>query len=306
MIVRLLFLSAFMLSACRPLIFAPLSEANGSEAFGERGPHAVETLSRDFRVRVDERVRSDVFFPVDVKNAPLAIVVQGGAVAPERYHWLGEHLASRGMATVLPHHLLDLALFEGANASDVARAVKRASLDDNDVFFDRVSQEPGLVTGHSLGGVVALSAWLNDVESFRHAVALAAIPNPGEDFSKRALQENARVVSVVGSLDGSIGPSEILEGFDEVESGGTLSGVDVLQARVLGMTHYQFTDDPLESELSGEQTPTASLEDARQNALFLLDASAQELIDEAPNAIFDDRASWPEGLEAVSNESEAQ
>jgi len=306
MLFRLSTLCLILLSCCAPPSFEPLSPAEGSQALGERGPFAVELLTRRLRVRTDESVQVDAFFPVGIDDAPLAVVVQGGAVSPERYHWLGEHLASRGLATIMPYHALNLALFESANASDAARVSKRLSAESGDVFSGRISQDPGLIIGHSLGGVVALSSWLDDPQSFSHVVALASIPNPGDDFSLRPRQDSARILSIVGELDGSIPPNEVIEGFDIVESGGTLSKVPVQQIVVEGMTHYQFTDDPTESELAKDGAPSAALDQARSAALFLVDAAALELSTKVARPdLFDDTDAWPETLrEVTSTESE--
>lgn len=269
-------------------------DASRVGAPGDDGPHGSLLLSRAFRVRGDRVVDTDVIAPTDddatVARGPFppVLLVQGGSVTVERYHWLATHIASRGFVVVAPHHALDLAFFSQGDGLDALTALRRASDNDGDGDLGgRVDDGPALSIGHSLGGVVASNAFAGDEGGVTHLVLLSAVPNPGVDVSR----PTGRVLSVAGGNDGLID-------VDEVKDGAAGFRATTTVARVDGLTHFQLTDDPTDENLEREgATSTLSVAEARRRALFLVDAMLADLRRDPEGArLLDDPATWPEGV----------
>jgi predicted dienelactone hydrolase len=289
--------AALSTTACAP---APVSLLEPDRARagvpGADGPFGALWLSRTFRVRGDRAVDADVVAPtedgVDTARGPFfpVLLVQGGSVPVERYHWLAAHLASRGAIVVAPHHALDLAFFSQGDGLDGLAALRRAAADEDDDFLGgRVADEPALAIGHSLGGVVASNAFAGDERGVTHLALLAAVPNPGIDVSRRS----GRVLAVAGASDGLITPAEIVEGARAFRAPKTVAVVE-------GLTHFQLTDDPTEENLEREGTTSPlPVAEARARALFLVDALFADLQREPEGTrLLDDPATWPAGVEA--------
>lgn len=271
-----------------------VKNASDDRGLGDFGPYAVDRFDRTLRVRVDESLFTEVYRPVDafetpLQNAPLAVVVQGGLVPIERYRWLAIHLASRGMLVAMPQHPLDLAFFGQPNGIDVAHAVRAASKDEGDPLFGAVADTQGLITGHSLGGVVAAKGWTFAPGQFSHLAMIAGIPDPA-DVEAIEERQGGKVLSVVGSVDANIGPQE-------VAAGAAPFGNRALVAVVEGANHFQYTNAPTADELARDGEPTVSLEEAHQRALALIDLFIADLVPlpAGVDASIGRPASWPTG-----------
>ncbi len=108
------------------------------------------------------RHRLDLYYPKDVKNYPVVVLVHGGAwiMGDNRccglYSAVGEFLASRGIGAVLPNYRLSPAVKHPAHVQDVARALAwtRANIAAYGGRPDQI-----FLAGHSAGGhLVALLA----------------------------------------------------------------------------------------------------------------------------------------------------
>ena len=272
--------------------------------YGEDGRFAVGVLTREVLVRAEERVEVDVFVPLDAASGdpvkgphPGVIIVHGGLVPKERYHWLAIHFASRGFIATTAEHRLDLALFEAGNDLDAFERVRTLSQSSSDPLHDLISNDPPAIMGHSLGGVVASKTWTERPGNVGPLIMLASIPAAGHDFASRPA--GSRVLSVTGGVDRSLEPAGAAEGVDQMRQGEENNRVDFVI--VDGMNHYQWTDGATEDELAGDGTPTVSDEVARMNALFLIDALLEQTyqptapIDVSAD-ILDEPMLWPAGL----------
>lgn len=299
-------LSAFYLGAC---VDAPALEpllaydAAAGMAYGQRGPWGVGLYERTFRVRVKDTVEALVTVPLTANGDfssmgyPLVVFVHGGLVPPERYLWLMQHISSRGFIVMAPKHLGDLAFFAQGNALDLTEAMHQASHREGDLFYRRLPNRPGLILGHSLGGVVASSAWLDAPSRFSHLALLASEPNPGDDLGARQAQEGplkARVLSVTGSRDKLQPPADAMKGARAFED----AGFEVTLATALELNHYQWTQDYTVDEIAKDSSPILSDEVAQLRAMWLVDAMLDELALGQRLSTFDDPQTWGAGLEA--------
>lgn len=286
-----LVLGAALGAGCAP---ERVKDASSERGLGNLGPYAVDRFDRTFRVRVDESVFAEVYRPVDafetpVDAAPLAVVVQGGLVPIERYRWLAIHLASRGMIAVMPQHPLDLAFFGQPNVIDVAHAVRAASNDEGDPLFGAVADAQGLITGHSLGAVVAAKGWTFAPGQFSHLAMIAGLPDPA-DIEAVQERQGGKVLSVVGAEDARIGPQEVAEGAAPFGDRATVAVVE-------GANHYQYTNDPTADELATDGEATVSIEVAQQRAMALIDLFIADLVPlpAGTDASIGLPATWPQG-----------
>lgn len=285
-------------SGCEGFVLTRSVDDAGTGAFGAEGRAGVLQLETALRVRGDRSVDVDVFLPTDDdatprSDAPPAVVVAGGAVPATRYAWLGEHLASRGFAVVVPRFLFDLAFFDQADVPDaLSGLLRRSASTDNDLLQGTVDvQAEALVVGHSLGGVVAATTFDRDPR-FGSLVLLASYPDPGSPPTRN----DGAALSVVGALDGSVD-------FDNLKAGALALKVPTTTAIVDDLTHFQFTDDATDAELEKEGTQSAiAADEARRPALFLIDAFAAAHhgldADALPGGadVLRDDATWPDRL----------
>jgi pimeloyl-ACP methyl ester carboxylesterase len=275
------------------------ADADRDDAPGRDGPFGALLVARTVRVRGDRPVDVDVVAPtVDdttVADGPFlpVLLVQGGSVPVERYHWLAQHIASRGFVVVAPHHALDLAFFSQGDGLDALAAVRRlgdpspsASSADPDLG-GRVAEGAALAIGHSLGGVVASNAFAGDPGGVTHLALLSAVPNPGVDVGRT----DGRVLSLAGARDGLITVDEVVEGAAAFRATTTVAVVDDL-------THFQLTDAPTDENLRREGTTSPlAPEEVRPRALFLVDAMLFDLQHDARGVeVLDHPERWPAGL----------
>jgi dienelactone hydrolase len=259
-----------------------------SGAFGDDGPLGALLMQRSLRVRGDRIVDVDIIAATDdgevpQKNAVPVLMVQGGSVPVERYRWLAQHLASRGAVVVAPHFLADLAFFDQGDAVDALAAARDRSNDPNDDLADVLAPIPALATGHSLGGVVAAGAFENDGDIGALAL-LASYPDPGNPPTRK----DGRVLVVGGERDGLIT-------IDKLVDSNKAFVAPVVGASVLGLTHFQLTDDPTEANLENEGTSGDDLALVRQRALFLIDALFADVAGSTDDVLADTNR-WPAGV----------
>ena len=252
--------------------------------FGDDGAFGALLFQTSERVRGDRVVDVDVVVPADDDGAaatgPFApvLLVQGGFATVERYHWLAQHLASRGAVVVAPHYVADLAFFAQGNGADALAAVRA----DDD--FD-VADDSALAVGHSLGGVVASDSFVEDEDGVSHLVLLSSVPNPSLDLSRTT----GRVLSIAGGKDAKIS-------VDEVRDGAAGFAARTVVAVVDAATHYDFTDGASDSELAGDGE-SKDKAGARRGALSLVDAMvASQHGDRDGDAFLDTPSAWPVGV----------
>lgn len=235
------------------ILLAPDPSADGQD--GARGPYGAAVQEERVAARVSGAVRVDVVYPSDAEGepateaapTPVLVMEQGGLVRTDRYWWLAAHLASRGYVTVLPSHFANLALFEVGNGI---------------AALDALPMEAGAIAvgGHSLGGVVAVKEWLQD-DTFTALVLMGSFPAQGDDVQARA---GSPVLSMVGTDDGSAAPADVLAGLERFAE-------PSWYAEVEGLNHYGWTDDATAGELEKDGTAARPVNEARQDALRLLD-----------------------------------
>ena len=186
----------------------------------------------------------DVFGPAE--GAPV-VLVQGGDVERERYHWLAQELGDHDYRVLVPQYPADLAIMGGERTHRV--------LEDARAMGD-VAAGPAVVMGHSLGGVVAASQWVEYPDDYAELVMLASWPSGTADVGSR----DERALELVGSEDG-----KPLSDFEE----NTRDFVDFECVVIEGMTHYDWTDDATDRELK-DQISTRPQEETRAEAVDAL------------------------------------
>ena len=265
---------------------------------GERGPFGVERLTRTFRVLVDERVKAAIYFPIDSRTrsrqrGPLAVVVQGGLVASQRYAWMAEHLATRGFVAVVVEHRSELALLEAQYSVGVLEAMAR------DEALSAFVKGRGVVIGHSLGAVTAARLWLENPSYFSSLVMLAGVPAGGDDFSARPGGERRdRIVSLTGSRDGRISPERVHEGVLLMAKG----RAPVFGYEIEGMNHMQWATQITASELENDEVATLADEEARANGLVMIDLATWYLLDEEQEDALTQEERWPGSVKVLGEE----
>jgi dienelactone hydrolase len=257
----------WLLAACaapQTQLVAPDPAADGLE--GRDGPLGAVLVVTSVQARVVERLPVDLVVPADGTGPwPSVIMVQGGFVTPERYHWLAAHLATRGYAVVLPHHDLDLAITEVDDGVLAWRA-----LVDHPVYADTFAG-PVAAVGHSLGGVVAALSWAahDDVD----ALGLFA-SYPAGDGPVTA-RPGSPVLVVAGSTDGSALPADVAGGFERLRDPAWYASID-------GMNHYAWTDDASEADLEGDGPLGRPLDEVRADASWVVDVWLDHALRGAP------------------------
>lgn len=272
--------------SARPYIaaFALLAAGCGEPELQSIDPD-VSRFSTDVRVRGDEFVETDVYLPASSTTpAPTVVFVQGGAVAADRYSWIGKRLAANGVVSVHPSHTADLAFFSNGNAADVLQSVRAMSDTSGHPLSGRLSADRATIMGHSLGGVVAAGTWIDNPDLFEHLVIWASFPAPGKDPA-RASEPGDRVLSIVGGEDPRVSLDQAREGIEPLDATTTLAVID-------GVSHYQFADDPTPEEFEKDGTPTVELDVAHDRIFFLVDALLSD------PTVLDDPSVWPDGVEA--------
>lgn len=268
------------LLACQPDgPYTTLIEADPSRdgRDGTHGPYGAALQQLRVQARVVESVDVGVIVPADEGGAaldgdfPVMVFIQGGLVAPERYHWLPAHAATRGYVSVVPHHSLDLAI---------------SQVDNGLYALDGVAERtahvaPGaeaVIAGHSLGGVVSAMQWVDQPRLVGLGL-LASYPAEGTPVEERT---DALVLSLTGSEDGLALEEDVREGWRRF---GGARWLGVLE----GMNHYDWTDDATAEELANDGASTVPLDQTRRaaqavfdawlDAVLLGDADAREALD---------------------------
>lgn len=259
-----------LVAGCGPTAWSVRLPADASRTGldGLDGPLEVAGTTVRVQARVTDDLQIDLLVPredgVALADAPTVILVQGGLVAPERYAWLGVHLASRGFAVALPHHASDLAIFESANAGIAWDALAEGA--GGPAFG-----EPRAVAGHSLGGVVAAMAF---ADGGWDALGLfASFPAAGTD----AEGSGGPVLALIGSDDGATALEDARAGAARFPDPAWFGVVD-------GMNHYGWTDDPSERDLAGDGVASRPVPDARRDAQAVIDAFLDAALRGDPDA----------------------
>ncbi len=243
---------------------------------GADGPFGAARISMATQVRVSERVNFEVTFPSDGQGnlrrdrAPFGTVafVSGGLVAIERYRWIADHLATRGFVVVTPAFALDLAFFQPDNVQAALRATRSAATTPGHTLEGAIAANGRVAAmGHSLGGVVATWQWVD--QSYDGVALLASIPS---DTSRLLGREGARTLFLIGTQD-RLSPATITAGFAAFRAPKLLGYVD-------GMSHYDWTDNASAADLARDGTPTRPQSATRRDALRVIDAFADAVLNQ--------------------------
>lgn len=271
---------------------------------GERGAFGVERHTRELRVRIDQRLQSDLFVPLDARGervaGPVAVIVQGGLVPARRYQWIATHLASRGFVVILPEHALELAFFEQGNGVAALEALRQDA-----ELGPLLRRSPrGAVLGHSLGGVVASRAFYEHPEHFARLVLMASTPAPAADFASRRTPHDARdvVISIASAEDGRIAPDAITRGAETLAA----AGLPTYGLLIEGMIHMQWTSDYTAEEEENDGQKTISDEEAFARARYTLDVALDPILSPEATDSLSTSDSWPEGITPLPGHDEAQ
>ena len=211
---------------------------------GELGPWGAASWETRVRARATDEVALTFYVPTNAQGGPIdeevPVVVfnHGGFVVPKRYHWLGEHLATRGYAVVFPTYPNLLGILTSGN-SMVGLESFWDEVEDGDSPLDGYADRgaPVAVAGHSLGGVVAALHFEEDdeVDALLMQASFPSRPEKAADA-----QDGRPVLGITGSTD-SISPSEFREEWGAF-------GSPFASAVVQGMNHYAWTDDVQQTE----------------------------------------------------------
>jgi hypothetical protein len=135
---------------------------------GTRGPFAVGKLNVDIPVTGGTTLNADVYYPakdgaVDPAAGLLPVVIFGHGFSrnKERYD-LGEHLATRGFLTIQANYPCGFfGCDHSKNADDMSAQIDwvfARNADAASIFFGRVDETKAGTSGHSAGGLWALTA----------------------------------------------------------------------------------------------------------------------------------------------------
>jgi pimeloyl-ACP methyl ester carboxylesterase len=261
-------------------------------SLGERGPYGVLRIPRGVRVRVDARIDVTVLVPLEASGTPaqrrpVAVLVHGGLVSPDRYEWLGVHLATRGFVVLVPGHALDLAFFEQENAVAALRVLRERSRAPGDPLEGTMDEAPAAILGHSLGGVVSASLWDEHPEDFDELVLFASYP-AGRSLRPRG---RGRALSILGGADARVTRTQAREGLRAIGTSGRPGTLAVIE----GMNHMQIADRVSASEAAAAGVATIDEAGARARLRWLVDALLWPRVGGSPEML-DDDAGWPDGV----------
>lgn len=193
---------------------------------------AIAVLAENGVERQDGRL---VFRPDSPTNKGL-IYYPGGLVEPEAYAVTAQGIADAGYLVVVPDMPLNLA-FTGLNKAD-----------------DIIEQFPEItawvIGGHSLGGAMAASYAINNVEKLDGLIMYASYPASNEDFIDFPLP----ILCIVGSADPGA-PNQ--EAFCETVGDETADLIIID-----GANHRQYADYPFQNN-DGTATISAADQQAQ-------------------------------------------
>lgn len=235
---------------------------------GDDGPFGVAHATFAAQARVTDAVTYEVAWPAR-KNGdfdrsggrcPIVGFVHGGLVEADRYRWIVTHFASRGYCVLSADHDLDLAIFESDNTSLALDDLERRAEAGKGPLAGNVGNR-AVVMGHSLGGVVSAFRWVADerFEGVGILASWAAAGTPVED------QKGRPSLSIIGSEDRS--GEATREAYEQYERFPQPGWFGVVQ----GMNHYDWADDPSDSNLLSDGVPTRPREETRRDAAMVLD-----------------------------------
>jgi pimeloyl-ACP methyl ester carboxylesterase len=293
----LLLLGACFLTACAPDPPTTLLEpdANRSGALGELGPLGAFVHKRTFRVRVDESVETDIIVPGQTADTPVldpqhpVILIPGGGVDTDRYHWMAAHIASRGFTVISPNFAL-FSLLQQGDIYDSFQSVRIVAQDTGDPLSNVVDRHaPALVMGHSLGGVSAAKLWASQPEDISHLALIASTTDTSDDYSSRLrFSGSERILSIIGTADVRVPEDDARVGLKTFTAPVTFVAVD-------GMIHYHVVTNPTASELATDGKATIDESQARFLTMFMIDALLEDFRQGSSDTL-DKPDAWPMGI----------
>ncbi len=198
-------------------------------------PEALAAMQSDKLVQVQTSPWL-IFTPTNGSPTTGVIFYPGGKVDPRAYAPPMHELASQGYLAVIVPMPLNLAVFAPGKAVEVIAAYP-------DI-------QHWIIGGHSLGGAMSANFVKKNPSLVEGLFFWAAYPGSGDDLS----QQDIKVVSISGSLDGLATP-------DKIEASQPLLPADTTWTEIEGGNHSQFGwygDQP------GDNPATISREEQQQ------------------------------------------
>ena len=243
-------------------------------------PHALVTIQAG-----DDAV--DVYYPTD-RRAGVVVFLPGAAIVKERYAWIGQALASHGVAVAIAQPPGAFATSHQTTATLAALAADDA--DTTSPLAGHIDTTRVILSGHSAGTIVQAGLTFLpgcpqgfcDSDAARPAglrgLALLAFHDQDDPATATAPMPAAEVpwLMLTGSRDGLTTPDKAHATFARLQD----RPVELVQ--VTGMNHYQFTEwiDPAHDvSLQQDLTPTIANRTARAIAAQYLVAFAGRVLD---------------------------
>lgn len=134
----------------------------------------------------------------------LFVLYPGGLVRPQAYEWLGRALASRGVHTVIPEFLADLAVVDANRAGAL--------------IAHYAEGRPVVLAGHSLGGAMAAGYAADHPGAAAGLVLMASYPAQDKTLAGASLS----ALSLQAELDGVADADAVRGGLDRLPPGSRL------------------------------------------------------------------------------------
>ncbi|MCB1687423.1 MAG: hypothetical protein KDI33_03020 [Halioglobus sp.] len=175
-------------------------------------PEACAAMESNDLVEVTLEATYISFMPLGANTRNTGMIIfPGGAVVPQAYAPLAQELAQAGIYT---------AVLNGPDANEVASVIGAPGNADIAEWA---------LSGHSLGGVVAVKYILDNPGTVAGLGLLASFPDSVDDLSSLDL----KVVSIFGTNDLIATPAEVLAAVQRLPG-------DTLFAKIRGGNHAQF------------------------------------------------------------------
>lgn len=232
------------------------SDATRAGLPGDAGPFEVHHTRWHAQSRVTETITVDATYAIadDGIALPVVVFLQRGEVDVSRYGWLFDHIASRGFVCIAPSHFASIASFEPDNATIALESAMRLG-------FVRTGAKIA-ISGQAIGGIVAATTFAKD-ERYAGLVLIASYPDPAPEPNDTS-QRGRAVLAIAGETDEKIPADDVRTGIARYASPRAFASIP-------GMNHFAWTDAPTPKEISADGPLGVSLEEARRQALFVLD-----------------------------------
>ncbi|WKY47489.1 alpha/beta hydrolase [Eubacteriaceae bacterium ES3] len=208
--------------------------------------NAVQALTSDKTVKVEETPDSFIFIPLETNLSTGFIFYPGGKVEPEAYAPLMRSLAEKGVVTVIAKMPFNLAVFNQEAANKVMAEEDLSTI------------ESWYIGGHSLGGSMASDFAVSNPDLVKGVVLMGAYPNKSPEDT------GLFYLAITGSEDRIINR----QSFESA------SWADTTQfENISGGNHSYFGDYGLQE---GDSEGTISRTEQQSITDFLIDSFIKE------------------------------